>query len=245
MAKILIIGGSGSQLFPIKLNNNPPHETIYGTPSAALSAWADSTVDQVAFLPRHGVKINLAPHKVNYRANIQMAKDFCPDWVLSLNAVGAINSSLAPGTLVFPDQLIDYTWGRDQTFFDLPNNDLKFIDFTRPYSSKLRKLLRFSADALQLSYSSAATYGVTQGPRLETAAEIDRMDRDGCDLVGMTALPETALAREQNLEYASIAMVVNRAAGRGNTDIHADIKIYLDECVSQVIRLINHLIQQV
>jgi 5'-methylthioadenosine phosphorylase len=155
---------------------------------------------------------------VNYRANIwalhaQKVKD-----VVSVASVGGIRADLGPGTLVIPDQIIDYTHGRNSTFFTRSRGPVTHVDFTRPYCEALRQRLLQAARAAGEALVADGTYGATQGPRLETAAEISRLERDGAHLVGMTGMPEAALAREIGLCYAAIAIVVNHAAGRGASE---------------------------
>lgn len=242
MTKLAIIGGTGTDLLPVELAPGPQPVTPWGKASAALTVWPGEDAHEVVFLPRHGVGGTIAPHKVNYRANIDLLATTGVDFVVALNAVGVIDPALEPGTLAIPDQLIDYTWGRAHTYYDDPSKGLEFIEFTKPYSSNLRKHLIQAAAAAGLMVAPQATYGVTQGPRLETAAEIDRLERDGCGLVGMTAMPEAGLARERGLEYAAVALLVNRAAGRsGATGLHAEMASYLAACTRQVGSLLAEL----
>jgi 5'-methylthioinosine phosphorylase len=243
MARIAIIGGTGAGLLPVELNGASAPMTEWGPASAALTEWPCDDAHDVVFLPRHGLSGNIAPHAVNYRANLKLIQAFSPDWVVALNAVGGIAPDALPGALAIPDQLIDYTWGRAHTYYDGPESGLEFIDFTIPYSSNLRKHLISAAQDSDVQCLDSGVYGVTQGPRLETAAEIDRFERDGCGVVGMTAMPEAALARELDLEYASIALVVNRAAGRAASSIHAEIEQHLDQCIGQVVQLLQQLRQ--
>jgi purine nucleoside phosphorylase len=186
---------------------------------------------------------------VNYRANLQALQQAGAEQVIALNAVGGISAEA--GGLVIPDQLIDYTWGRAHTYYDTVEGPTEFIDFTMPYSDLLRSgLIRACAHA-GVVVTPCGTYGVTQGPRLETAAEIDRLEQDGCDVVGMTAMPEAALARELGMPYAALALVVNAAAGRGgeqgdgtiqadiHAHIHADIARYAAATVADAARVID------
>jgi 5'-methylthioinosine phosphorylase len=171
------------------------------------------------FLPRHGVPHHIAPHRINYRANIWALRELGVDVIVAVNAVGGMLASQAPGHIAIPDQLIDYTWGREQTFFDGSTLELKHIDFTEPYSAVLRSHLIAAAEVTGLDFCPTGTYGVTQGPRLETAAEIRRLRADGCDVVGMTGMPEAALAAELEMAYAALCMVVNPAAGLSEVPI--------------------------
>ena len=175
----------------------------------------------VYFLARHGVPRRLAPHAVNYRANIAALRALGARRAVAVNAVGGINPACAPGRLVIPDQLIDYTWGRAHTFHDdaLRDDFPRHIDFTEPYDPGIRRQLAAIARRQHLDCVFAGTYAATQGPRLETAAEVRRLAKDGCDMAGMTGMPEAALAREAGIRYASVCIVVNWAAGIGDEPI--------------------------
>ncbi len=169
----------------------------------------------VVFLPRHGPEHTIAPHRINYRANVWAMHEAGVRRIIGVAAVGAIDVSLPTASLVVPHQLVDYTHSRPGTFYEEEGAPVVHIDFTHPYSHRLREVLLEAAGREGIAVHDGGVYGVTQGPRLETAAEVDRMERDGCTLVGMTAMPEAALARELELEYATLALVVNPAAGRG------------------------------
>jgi purine nucleoside phosphorylase len=173
----------------------------------------------VLFLTRHGRGHTLPPHAINYRANIRALADAGVSRIIGVAAVGGITAGMRPGRLVLPSQLIDYTWGRRHTFFDEPGTPVTHIDFTDPYCEKTRRLLLDAAAAIGVDAAQDGVYGATQGPRLETPAEINRMERDGCDIVGMTGMPEAALSRELNIPYACCAVVANWAAGRGDGPI--------------------------
>jgi 5'-methylthioinosine phosphorylase len=180
---------------------------------------------------------------VNYRANIWALSHVGVRNVIAINAVGAIATGLEPGDIVFPDQIIDYTWGRGHTFFEQGLTRVVHVDFTSPYSARIRRVLCDAARSANVDVRERATYGATQGPRLETAAEIDRMQRDGCDIVGMTGMPEAALARELSLEYAACAVIANRAAGRGGAEITMDeIERNLKLGIARVRKLLEHAI---
>jgi 5'-methylthioinosine phosphorylase len=171
---------------------------------------------RVAFLARHGEGHSLPPHRVNYRANLRRLHDLGARRVLAINTVGGIADQYGPRVLGCPDQLIDYTWGRIGTICDEAGTDVLHVDFTEPYTASLRRALLGAAARAGVPLVDGGCYGATQGPRLETRAEIARMRRDGCDLVGMTGMPEAALAREMGLDYACLAVVANWAAGCGD-----------------------------
>ena len=214
---LAIIGGSGlSQLGNLQIELRKVARTPYGEPSSPLTFGRVDGRD-VVFLARHGYGHTVAPHEVNYRANLWALKEEGVAGVVSVASVGGIRKDLGPGTLMLPDQIIDYTWGRGSTFFEGPDAPVTHIDFTEPYSSALRQRIRDAARSCQESIVDGGVYAATQGPRLETAAEINRMERDGADVVGMTGMPEAVLARELGLQYAAIAVVANYAAGRGDS----------------------------
>jgi len=214
---LAVIGGSGlSRLVILDDVERKTAHTPYGDPSSALT-YGRIGGREVLFLARHGDAHSIPPHQVNYRANIQALKDAGATRIASVATVGGIRREFGPGTLVVPDQIIDYSWGRASTFFEGQGAKVTHIDFTQPYSAALRKAILAAAGACGETAADGGCYGVTQGPRLETAAEIARMERDGADLVGMTAMPEAALAREAGLEYAAIAVVANHAAGKGDS----------------------------
>jgi 5'-methylthioadenosine phosphorylase len=214
---LAIIGGSGlTQLASLKVAFRRAARTPYGEPSGALT-FGKLRGRDVAFLARHGYGHTIPPHEVNYRANIWALREGGATEIVSVASVGGIRADLGPGTLVIPHQIIDYTWGRPATFFEGGDVPVSHIDFTRPYSEPLRQKLLAAALACGEAVLDGAVYAATQGPRLETAAEIDRLERDGADVVGMTGMPEAALARELDLRYAAITVVVNHAAGRGES----------------------------
>lgn len=219
MTQLGIIGGTGISSFEklVLLGTHMPI-TPYGEVSAAIQ---EGTVGncRVFFLQRHGGDADIAPHLVNYRANLWALQALGVDEIVAINAVGGISPDMQSGRLVVPDQLIDYTWGRAHTFDDGSDGKLRHIDFTEPYDGVLRTALLEVAAAKGIACATAAVHGVTQGPRLETAAEIRRMAADGCDVVGMTGMPEAALARELGIAYVSVCMVVNPAAGLGELPI--------------------------
>jgi 5'-methylthioinosine phosphorylase len=212
-----VIGGSGvvgSAL--MELTRRVVARTPYGEPSGPLN-FAQISGQDAVFIARHGPGHIHPPHKVNYRANLWALKDAGADAVVSIAAVGGIGVDGEPGNIVVPDQIIDYTYGREHTYFDGGDRQVRHIDFTQPYDAKLRDALLAAARDAGERVINHGTYGATQGPRLETAAEINRMAGDGATLVGMTGMPEAALARELDLPYAHLCVVANWAAGRGNS----------------------------
>jgi len=212
-----IIGGSGLvKLSALEGPRRRVMRTPYGEPSGALT-FGLLAGSEVVFLARHGYGHTIAPHEINYRANIWVLKELDVEGIFALASVGGIRDDLGPGTLVVPDQIIDFTHSRKSTFFEGSGAPVTHVDFTQPYSDKLRARLLQAAREVGETVVDGAVYGCTQGPRLETAAEINRLARDGADLVGMTGMPEAVLARELELEYASLAVVVNHAAGRGSS----------------------------
>jgi 5'-methylthioadenosine phosphorylase len=214
---LAIIGGSGlAQLSSLAVTVRKAIGTPYGEPSGELTFGRLRDRD-VAFLARHGYGHTIPPHEVNYRANVWALREAGATEIVSVASVGGIRADLGPGTLVVPHQIIDYTWGRPSTFFEGGNVPVSHVDFTTPYSEPLRRKLLAAARGCGEPLLDGAVYAATQGPRLETAAEIDRLERDGADVVGMTGMPEAALARELDLPYAAVAVVVNHAAGRGES----------------------------
>jgi len=212
---LAIIGGTGLYKFPGLENvERRTLATPFGAPSddIVLGTLAGK---RVAFLARHGENHTLAPHRVNYRANVWALHHLGARRVIGVNAVGGIRDDMGPRVIAIPDQIIDYTHGRYDSFCDVEGAKVEHVDFTEPYSVALRGELLAAARGAGIAIIDGGCYGATQGPRLETRAEIARMRRDGCDLVGMTGMPEAALARELNLDYACLALVANWAAGCG------------------------------
>lgn len=233
-----ILGGSG--LNRLALLENARQEvgrTPYGDPSAPLLC-GELGGNKVVFLPRHGLGHHIPPHRINYRANLWALKEKGVQQVIGVAAVGSIDAALAVGQLVLPTQIIDYTYGRAHTFFDGENGQIEHIDFTEPYHPALRKALLEVAGGLEIA--DGGVYAATQGPRLETAAEIDCLERDGATLVGMTGMPEAALARELNLPYVNVSVVVNQAAGRGKgTSDFSEIRDSLETGMAQLETLLK------
>jgi 5'-methylthioadenosine phosphorylase len=244
---LAIIGGSGlSQLGTLEVTQRKVARTPYGEPSGALTFGRIADRD-VVFLARHGYGHTIAPHEVNYRANLWALKDAGAQEVVSVASVGGIRNDTWPGALLLPHQVIDYTWGRGHTFFEGAGVPVNHIDFTEPYSRGLRERLLRAAAHCGEALAERGVYAATQGPRLESAAEIDRLERDGADVVGMTGMPEASLAREIGLEYAAIAVVANYAAGRGDSAraVPLDkIGVVLDEAMGRVRRIIGALCEE-
>lgn len=213
--ELAVIGGTGVYALG-ELADVETHQPVtpYGAPSGPvrIGTYAGK---RVAFLARHGEGHSLPPHKINYRANLAALKALGATRVLALNTVGGITERFGPRVLACPDQLIDYTWGRISTLCEEPGSDVLHVDFGDPYTPALRQRIIDAATGAGVELAVGGCYGATQGPRLETKAEIARMRRDGCDLVGMTGMPEAGLARELGLEYACLGIVANWAAGAG------------------------------
>ncbi len=219
MGTTAIIGGSGlDAIEELEITNRKVVRTPYGDPSGIVIA-GNLYGKSFVFLPRHGSTHTIPPHKVNYRANIWALKDYGVDTIIAFAAVGAIDDNLVPGTVVIPDQLIDYTWGREHTFFDGTSEIVQHVEFDSPYSAGTRSQLIEAAKQADVAAIAHGTYAVTQGPRFETPAEIVKLERDGATIVGMTGMPEAVLARELQIDYACVAIVVNPAAGKGNEAI--------------------------
>lgn len=212
-----IIGGSGlTQLANLDVSHREVVRTPYGEPSGPLIFGRIAERD-VVFVARHGYGHTIPPHLVNYRANIHALETSGVRQVISVASVGGIRDDLGPGALVVPHQIIDYTWGREMTFQSGGDGSVIHVDFTEPYAEAVRRLMLDVAGRTGETVFDGAVYATTQGPRLETAAEIDRMQRDGADIVGMTGMPEASLARELGLPYAALCVVSNWAAGRGDS----------------------------
>jgi len=239
-APVGIIGGTGlTTLSGLEITGERVVETPWGAPSSAL---VDGILgDQpVVFLSRHGNPHRIPPHQVNYRANLHALHQAGVRTVVGVNAVGGIHADMGPAHIVIPDQLIDYTWGRASTFFEGDLETTTHIDFTFPYTDEARVLLIEAARREGLLFSDFGMYGATQGPRLETAAEVLRLERDGCDLVGMTGMPEAALAAELKMNYVCLALVVNRAAGKSDHIITMEeIEAAIDQGMSGVKRILE------
>ncbi len=243
MGKIAIIGGTGlTSLRGLEIIKREEVATPYGEPSSLLS-YGELHGKEIIFLARHGDNHTVPPHKINYRANIWALKEAGVDRIIAMAAVGGIAKNFPPEKLAVPDQLIDYTWSRKNTFFEDDLNEVVHVDFTHPYDEKLRQALIRACQDAGVEVCKSGVYGATQGPRLETTAEIDRLERDGCTMVGMTGMPEAVLARELGLAYATCAVSVNWGAGRGEgeitmNEIEASLKVGAQRVLAMLERLV-------
>lgn len=244
MSTLAIIGGTGlTSLDGLNIIERRKVETPFGQPSSELLV-GDFHGNSVLFLPRHGEHHTIPPHRINYRANIWALYEQGVEQVIAVAAVGGIRKDMLPGILAVPDQIIDYTYGREQSFFSDDFTADKHIDFSYPYDQDLREKILLSASRQGLTIVDGGTYGATQGPRLETVAEITRMAQDGCAMVGMTGMPEAGLARELNIAYATCAVMANWAAGLTDGVITmADIERTVADGMEQLKQLLAHLIR--
>jgi 5'-methylthioadenosine phosphorylase len=240
-----IIGGTGlTKLTNLEITHRQVVRTPFGEPSGALT-FGRLCGAEVIFLARHGYGHTIPPHEVNYRANLWALKEYGVDRIVSVATVGGINPQLPAGSLVVPHQLIDYTWGRPHTFTVSGEKPVTHLDFTEPYCGAMRRDILRAAVQKDIAMRDGGVYAAAQGPRLETAAEINRFERDGADMVGMTGMPEAYLAREIELCYAAIGVVVNDAAGRGaskNGIREEDIQRVLDDLMSRVRIVLEELV---
>lgn len=240
---IAIIGGSGlSQLSNLDITRREVVRTPYGEPSGALQ-FGHLCDQQTVFIARHGYGHTIPPHAVNYRANIWALKQAGAQAIISVASVGGIPDHMGPGVILVPNQIIDYTWGRKSTFFDGGDSPVVHVDFTDPYDAGLRQRILAAAQQADEMVIDGGTYAATQGPRLESAAEVARLERDGAHVVGMTGMPEAVLARELEIPYAAILVVANHAAGRGNSThgIHMEaIEATLKQAMGRVHKLLQH-----
>lgn len=241
---LAIIGGSGlTQLANLNVIRREVVRTPYGEPSGALT-FGQLCEHPVVFLARHGYGHTIPPHRVNYQANLWALKEAGVEIIISVASVGGIRADMCPGTLVVPDQIIDYTWGRKSTFHEGLDEPVVHIDFTEPYDAAVRRRILAAAAAAGEKILDGAVYATTQGPRLETAAEINRLERDGADVVGMTGMPEAALARELGIPYAAINVVANYAAGRADSSQRIcfdSIETVLHEAMGRARKVLDHL----
>ena len=241
---LAIIGGSGlTQLANLNVIRREVVRTPYGEPSGALT-FGQLCEHPVVFLARHGYGHTIPPHRVNYQANLWALKEAGVEVIISVASVGGIRADMCPGTLVVPDQIIDYTWGRKSTFHEGTDEPVVHIDFTEPYDASVRRRILAAAAAAGEKVFDGAVYAATQGPRLETAAEINRLERDGADVVGMTGMPEAALARELGIPYAAINVVANYAAGRADSSERIcfdSIETVLHGAMGRARKVLDHL----
>lgn len=212
--------------------------TPYGSPSSPIFTKQFNSI-AVSILARHGVDHSIPPHAINYRANIAALQQSGCNAIIALNTVGVVTRVCDGGQLAIPDQIIDYTWGREHTYAVGGDAGVRHIEFTEPFSASLRARLLTAANVADVECYDGGVYAATQGPRLETAAEIDRLERDGADFVGMTAMPECVLAAELDMQYAAIALIVNRAAGRGDKPIHDDVEANSTMARAQAMQLLD------
>jgi purine nucleoside phosphorylase len=242
-ATLALVGGTGLTELDDSLETIPV-ETPFGNPSADIRVIENGPV-RLLFLPRHGNPHRFPPHRVNYRANMWALREAGADHVLAVYAVGGVCKPYGPATLAAPDQLIDYSWGRQHTYSDSENNALEHVDFTHPYAGPLRNFLLQAAAASAIDVVDGGCIGVFQGPRLETAAEVEKARRDGCHMAGMTALPEAGLARELGLDYAGLAVVSNWGAGVTAALLSEDdIAETLKEPMARVRKLLRALVRE-
>lgn len=239
---LAVIGGSGlSTLENLDITRRQVLRTPYGEPSSPAT-FGRLAGTEIVFLARHGNGHTLSPHEINYRANLWAIKELGAKEVIAVNSVGGIGPEARPGCLIVPDQIIDYTSGRAHTFFEGADAPVVHVDFTWPFSEAVRTELIRSAHLSNIDLVDGGVYAATNGPRLESAAEIRRLERDGATLVGMTGMPEAILAREAGLPYAMLAVVANWAAGKAdsantiNLEAIADI---LAQGLSQVKKIIE------
>jgi 5'-methylthioadenosine phosphorylase len=244
---IAVIGGSGlTQLANLEITRRQIVRTPYGEAAGPLT-FGRIGDREIVFLARHGYGHTLAPHEVNYRANLWAIHAQKVTHVIAIATVGGIAANLGAGSIAIPDQIIDYTWGRPQTYFEGAEQPVTHVDFTYPYSDELRALAIASAKEAGVPVVDGGTYAAVQGPRLETKAEIDRLERDGATMVGMTGMPEAALARELGLQYAHLCVVVNPAAGRGTsarTVSFEDIGRVIEETMSKARKIVAKMVEK-
>jgi 5'-methylthioadenosine phosphorylase len=243
---LAIIGGTGlTRLQNLQITHRQVIRTPYGEPSGALT-FGEINGHHVVFIARHGYGHTIPPHEINYRANIWALAEQKVSRVVAVCTVGGIREDLAPGTVVLPNQIIDYTSGRKHTFFEGGDKPVTHIDFTEPYCGKQRHRILKAAKASHQRVLDGGVYAATQGPRLETAAEINRIAGDGGDMVGMTGMPEAALAREAGLSYAAIAVVSNWAAGRVDSRHQVDLAAaegVFKEAIERVHRILEAVVK--
>ena len=232
-----VIAGSGFQSFGEDAEEH--HLTTdFGDPSSPVRElhYGERTV---FLLARHGDGFVIPPHRINYRANLAALKLLGVDSIIAMNTIGVITAGRHPGEIAIPDQIIDYTFGRDHSIYDGGSDSLDHIEFTEPFAERLRQEMRAAAENSGIAVYDGGVYAVMQGPRLETTAEVNRLERDGADYIGMTAMPEASLARELGMEYACLSLIVNYAAGRGEKAIHADIEASTVTARTQAMKILQ------
>ena len=236
-----VIAGSGFQSFGEGAKEHLV-STEFGDPSSPVREleYGERTV---YLLARHGDGLLVPPHRINYRANLAALKSLGVDSIMAVNTVGVITAGQHPGEIAVPEQVIDYTYGRDHSFYDGEMDNLDHIEFTDPFTERLRRDLCAAAGKCATAVHDGGVYAVMQGPRLETTAEVNRLERDGADYIGMTAMPEASLARELDMEYACLSLIVNYAAGRGEKAIHADIEASTMTARTQAMKILQGLFQ--
>ena len=233
MARMGVFIGSA----PLEIDDLQPcgeMDTPWG-PASSIAMAHKVGEHELILMPRHGAQHEFAPHQINYRANVWLMHQLQVDYLVGTYTVGSVDPELAVGQLVVPHQLIDYTWGRESTYDDV----LRHAEFADPYDADLIQMLSGMDDGI----FDGGVYGATQGPRLETVAEIVRLARDGCTLVGMTGMPEAALARELDMRFAALCLVVNPAAGVGEEQIDLDeMRIIAQAGGQQMVTLLRGLL---
>jgi len=240
MPRIAIIGGSGLESL-LKLSKTIQVETEFGTPTSVSVGLAGK--EEVAFLPRHGTKHDLPPHRVNYRANLHSLKQLGVERVIATNAVGSINEAYAPGDLVIPSDIIDFTKSRASTYFD--SAPVTHVDLTEPYCRQLSGLLTDACRTMKIAVRSEAVLAATEGPRYETPAEIRMLRKLGADIVGMTGAPEVFLARELAICYSTVCFVSNNAAGMGQRLSAVEVMNVGNQVTPSILELIRHAVERI
>ncbi len=245
MSKIGIIGGTGlTKIGSLEIIKREVIHTPYGEPSGVFTR-GKLFNQEVTFLARHGYSHRIPPHEINYKANLWAMQHLGVEKIIAFGSVGGITAEMQPEMIVIPDQIIDYTHSRGNTFFEGNPDEVVHVDFTNPYSEELRNALISSGKALSVDLIPHGVYAATQGPRLETAAEINKLERDGCDIVGMTAMPEAVLAKELGIDYATCALISNHAAGRGAGDISIeDINKTLNKGIKTAAKVLELALQK-
>lgn len=242
-AEYAIIGGTGVY-DPALLQDAERHsiETPYGTAEFTLGTYAGK---RVAFMPRHGYSHSVAPHKINYRANIRALKELGVHTVFATAAVGSLKKELAPGDLVLVDDFIDMTKSRALTFYEGAPEGVVHIDVTDAYCGRIRDRLATAASEHNIEVKHGGVYVCTEGPRFETAAEIRMYTSWGGDVVGMTSVPEVILAKESEMCYATVAMITNYCTGISEHPLtHQEVIDTMKDNVQKIRELFFRTIEQ-